>query len=334
MIKKLTFFLLILIFGANSNTANADVVKVSGRQIFVNDAPYTIKGICYHPVPKGTDSRNFNNLTEDLKLMNEAGINTIRVYSPITEVAVLDQIDAAGIKLIIGFGYNQGGNYDILSGTFADYVKAYKNHGAILLWELGNEYNFHPEWFGGNIETWYKALNDAAAAIHQLDPSHPVSTAHGEHPDSKALSLCPNIDIWGMNVYRWDNPEAIFTEWSAVSTKPMYLSEAGADSYMAVELNGYKQGENELVQANATRNILEQIFSNHEICSGVALFAFVDELWKAGNNDSLDPGGWAPKSSGVPYDGAANEEYWGIVKIDRSKKLAFEVVKEKFTEKR
>jgi len=313
---------------------NAAVVKVSGRQIFVNDTPYIIKGICYHPVPKGSDKRSFNNLTEDLELMKEAGINTIRVYSPIMEVEVLDQINDAGIKLIIGFGYNQGGNYDILSGTFADYVKAYKNHGAILLWELGNEYNFHPEWFGGDIENWYKALNNAAELIHQIDPSHPVTSAHGELPDSKALSSCPNIDVWGMNVYRWDNPEAIFTEWSAVSTKPMYLSEAGADSYMAAALNGFEQGENEQAQAKATKNILDQIFSNHEICSGVALFAFVDELWKAGNNNSLDPGGWAPKSSGVPYDGAANEEYWGIVKIDRSKKLAFEVVKEKFTEKR
>lgn len=329
--KKLAFFLLILIFGANLNSANAAVVKVLGRQIFVNDTLYTIKGICYHPVPKGSDHRSFINLSEDLELMKEAGINTIRVYSPITEVEVLDQINAAGIKIIIGFGYNQSGHFDILSGTFADYIKTNKSHNAILFWELGNEYNYHPEWFGGNIETWYKALNDAAAAIHQLDPSHPVSTAHGELPDSKTLALCPNIDIWGMNVYRWDNPEAIFTDWSALNSKPMYLSEVGADSYMAAELNGYKQGENELAQADATRNILKQIFDHTDICSGVALFAFVDELWKAGNNDSLDPGGWAPKSSGVPYDGAANEEYWGIVKIDRSKKLAFDLVKEKFT---
>ena len=331
MIKQIAVFLLAIIFVANTNKANADVVRVSGRQIFVNDTLYTVKGVCYNPVPKGTERRSFINLTEDLELMKDAGINTIRVYSPITEVAVLDQIDAAGLKVIIGFGYNQGGHFDILSGTCADYVNTYKSHGAILFWELGNEYNYHPEWFGGNIDNWYKALNNATDAIHRLDPSHPVSTAHGELPDSKALSLCPNIDVWGMNVYRWDNPEAIFSEWSVLNSKPMYLSEAGADSYMAAELNGYKQGDNELAQADATRNILEQIFRHRDICSGVAIFGFVDELWKAGNNDSLDPGGWAPKSSGVPYDGAANEEYWGIVNIDRSKKLAFDVVKDKFT---
>ncbi|MEZ5195225.1 MAG: hypothetical protein R2764_02105 [Bacteroidales bacterium] len=175
-------------------------------------------------------------------------------------------------------------------------------------------------------------MNNAADLIHKNDPSHVVATAHGELPDETALSLCPNVDVWGMNVYRWDNPEDIFSEWSAIGSKPMYLSEAGADSYMAAAMNDYEKGENEKAQADATENILDDVFSFPDICSGVALFAFVDELWKAGNNSTQDPGGWAPKSSGVPYDGAANEEYWGIVDIERNKKMAFFVVKEKFTD--
>ena len=72
---------------------NKDVVKISGRQILVNEAPYVIKGVCYHPVPKGSDQRSFDNLTEDLALMVEAGINTIRVYAPIDDKAVLDEIN-------------------------------------------------------------------------------------------------------------------------------------------------------------------------------------------------------------------------------------------------
>ncbi len=133
-----------------------------------------------------------------------------------------------------------------------------------------------------------------------------------------------------MNVYRWDSPESIFNEWKTLGSKPMYLSEAGADSYMTAARDKYIQGENEVAQADATRNILDDIFRNTEICSGVTLFEFVDEWWKAGNNETLDPGGWAPKSSGVPYDGTANEEYWGIVKIDRYKKLSFDVVEKMF----
>ncbi len=259
------------------NSLKADVVSISGRQIFVNKSLYTIKGICYHPVPKGSDKVSFVNLKNDLSLMKEAGINTIRVYQPVNDKSVLDQIHEAGIKIIIGFGYNQDGKFDILSGTFADYITKYKDHPAILFWELGNEYNYHPEWFGGAIENWYRAMNDAAEKIHQIDPSHPAATAHGELPDAKALSLCPNIDVWGMNVYRWDNPGNIFSDWCKISNLPMYLAEAGADSYMSATMNGYEKGPNEKAQADATKNILNQIFMNQDICSGVTLFAFSDE---------------------------------------------------------
>ncbi len=325
----LLFFLVINLNSCSSGHPETEVT-VSGRQLFVNNEPYLIKGICYKPVPKGSDKANFASLTDDLELMVEAGINTIRVYSPINEKAVLDEIHEAGLKIIIGFGYNQGGYYDILSGSFIDYVNTFKSHPAILLWELGNEYNYHPEWFGGSIENWYQAMNNAAEMIHENDPSHPVTTAHGEIPDSLALAMCPNVDVWGMNVYRWDNPGTIFDEWRAISEKPMYLSEAGADSYMTISAHGYDKGDNELVQADANRNILNKIFDRTDICSGVTIFAFSDEWWKAGNNNSQDPGGWAPESSGVPYDGTANEEYWGIVDIDRNKKMTYSVVKEKF----
>jgi len=310
---------------------NTKAVSISGRQLLVDNTPYLIKGVCYHPVPKGGSVREFDNLTEDLALMVEAGINTIRVYSPIDDLNVLDEIYDAGLKIIIGFGYNQQGNYDILSGSFITYVNKYKNHKSILFWELGNEYNYHPEWFKDDIKNWYAAMNSAASLIHQNDINHPVATAHGELPDSLALSLSPNIDVWGMNVYRWDNPGSIFSEWEAISSKPMYLSEAGADSYMKIAKNGYEQGINEKVQADATKNILISVLKNTQICSGVTVFSFVDGWWKAGEPDIQNPGGWAPNSSGVPYDGTPNEEYWGIVDMERNKKKVFDVVKEKFT---
>jgi hypothetical protein len=307
-------------------------VTISGRQIMVDGSPYIIKGVCYHPVPKGSDKRDFNNLTQDLSLMVEAGINTIRVYEPIDDKAVLDEIHKSGLKIIMGFGYNQDGNFDILSGTFLDYINKYKDHESILLWELGNEYNYHPEWFEGDLKNWYNAMNNAAQLIHENDSSHPVTTAHGELPDSLALSLSPNIDVWGMNVYRWDEPGEIYNQWNALSKKPMYLSEAGGDSYMTITKQGYEKGFNEKAQAGANAKILESVFDNLEICSGVTLFSFTDGWWKAGNNDSQDIGGWAPNSSGVPYDGTPNEEFWGIVDIDRNKKDTYEIVKTKYNQ--
>ena len=327
------FFTLIGLAGAViSCTAPKELqeVRVSGRKIMIGANAYIIKGICYHPVPKGSDKSDFGNLTQDLALMVEAGINTIRVYEPIDDKAVLDEIHEAGIKLIIGFGYDQDGNFDISSGTFIDYVNKYKDHEAILLWELGNEYNYHPEWFEGDLKNWYTAMNNAAEMIHQIDASHPVTTAHGELPDALALSSCPSIDVWGMNVYRWDNPEEIFSQWEAISSKPMYLSEAGGDSYMTLTKEGYEQGINEKAQADANAKILESVFNNMDVGSGVALFSFTDGWWKAGNNDSQDIGGFAPNSTGVPYDGTPNEEYWGIVDIERNKKETYDIVKTKY----
>ncbi|MDH5412891.1 MAG: hypothetical protein OEW87_02030 [Flavobacteriaceae bacterium] len=324
-----------LLVGSLNSCLSADgsgEIKISGRQIMVDGSPYLIKGICYNPVPKGSDKRNFSNLSQDLALMVEAGINTIRVYQPIDDNAVLDEIHAAGIKVIVGFGFDQGGKFDMVSGTFIDYVNTYKHHKAILLWELGNEYNYHPQWFNGDLKNWYTALNNAAGLIKKQDPSHPVTTAHGELPDSLALASCQNIDIWGMNVYRWDEPGEIYSQWESVSSKPMYLSEAGGDSYMTITKAGYEQGVNEKAQAAANAKILESVFNHTEVCSGVTLFAFSDEWWKAGNNDIQDIGGWAPNSTGVPYDGTPNEEYWGIVDIDRNKKETYEIVKKLYNQ--
>lgn len=330
--NRLLFLSVILItFLSCKEETKSDVVSVSGNKIMLNNNPYLIKGICYHPVPKGNgNNRNFENLTQDLILMTEAGINTIRVYEPIDDIAILDQISEAGLKVIIGFGYKQGSKNDIESGSFVDYINKYKNHDAILMWEFGNEYNYHPEWFNGDIKNWYKAMNNAAALAHKNDPNHPTTTAHGDLPNTLALSMSPNIDVWGMNVYRWDKPGTIFNEWKAVSSKPMYLSETGGDSYMKIANVGYKQGENQKAQADATKNILKEIFENKDICSGVTLFSFTDGWWKAGNNDVQDIGGYAPKSTGIPYDGAPNEEYWGIVDIERNKKKAFHILKEAY----
>ncbi|TVZ57224.1 glycosyl hydrolase family 2 [Lutibacter sp. Hel_I_33_5] len=318
-------------FSSCQKNDNLDKVSVNKRQLLLNNIPYLIKGVCYHPVPIGSDKRSFETIDKDLELMVEAGINTIRVYMPIDDVKVLNKIESVGLKVIIGFGYNDSKDkFNIHSGNFITYINTYKNHNAILMWELGNEYNYHPEWFNDDIKNWYNAMNEAAAKIHEIDSNRPVSTAHGDLPNEQALSLSPNIDVWGMNVYRMVVPETIFPEWEAISSKPMYLSEVGGDSYLAKAVEGFEQGENQEAQAHANKVILDKIFDNQEICFGTTLFSFTDGWWKAGNNDKQDVGGWAPNSTGIPYDGAPNEEYWGIVDIHRNKKKTFKVVKEKF----
>jgi hypothetical protein len=305
-------------------------VKIQDNTMTVDGNPYYMKGICYHPVKIGNTKRSFETLNEDLILMKEAGVNTIRVYEPIDDIAVLDKLSKAGIKVVISFGYNQKGRFDIVSGTFIDYVRKYKNHEAILMWELGNEYNYNSQWFGGDINNWYKAMELVSQMIQIEDPYRLVSSAHGDLPSIDALNIAPSIQVWGMNVYRWDQPESIFEEWKAISNKPMYFAELGADSYMTKSTEKYTQGENQIAQANANKIILDQVLSNSDKNIGSFIFQFTDGLWKAGNPKKQDTGGSAPNSDGTPYDGTANEEYWGIVDINRNKKITFDVVKDAY----
>ena len=327
--KKLIVFMS-LIFALLTQSLDVNKVKIENNKLNVNGIEYFIKGICYDPVPIGKTKRNFNRIDIDLILMQEAGINTIRVYSPIDNLDILNKIDEAGIKVITSFGYNQNGYYDILNGTYIDYINKYKDHNAILLWELGNEYNYHPEWFSMNIDNWYLAMNNAAKKIKQIDKNHPVSTAHGEIPNNKAREMGSNIDIWGINVYRWDDPTPLIEEWEKVSNLPLYFSETGSDSYMTKDYNEFKKGINEDAQAAANHNIIKNVFKMKDRITGLIIFQFVDGLWKAGNPEIQDLGGWAPNSMGVPYDGSPNEEFWGIVDINRNKKKTFEVIKKFF----
>ena len=319
------FSLLAAIFFA---ACSVEPVKETTAEII---APGYMKGVCYHPVAKGDTMRSFDRIEEDLALMVDAGMNTIRTYAPIEEVEVLDKIAEKGMKVVVGFGFNQNGFYDLLSGSYLEYVERFKDHEAILMWELGNEYNYHPEWFEGDVENWYTTLKEAVDAIHALDSVHPVATAHGEIPDSMAFAYGAEVDIWGINVYRWDQAGTFMDEWKAITDKPFYYAEVGADSYMRTANQGFEEGPNEGAQAAALDTILDQILTRREENVGVLIFSFTDGWWKAGNPDVQDIGGWAPNSSGVPYDGAPNEEYWGIVDIDRNAKQAYAIAKQHFT---
>ena len=119
------------------------------------------------------------------------------------------------------------------------------------MWEFGNEFNYHPEWFGGNIDNWYNQLETAAANVKTIDPNHPVSTGNGEVPSLDVINSCPSVDVWGMNIYRFLNTTSAITDLASYSDKAMYISESGADSF-----NNNQQSENQSQQALATEQIL------------------------------------------------------------------------------
>ena len=285
------------------------VVSVEDRKIFVDGDEYRINGICYARGEGNGETSGFS-YTDDIPLLVEANVNTVRTYSSMTDVNELNAFAEAGIKIIMHLNEN----------SYTWYVNQYKDHPAILMWEFGNEFNYHPEWFGGNIDNWYDLLETAAENVKTIDPNHPVSTGNGEVPSLEVINSCPSVDVWGMNIYRFLNTVSAITELASYSDKAMYISESGADSY-----NNNSQSDNESQQALATEHILNTVLSYSNLCAGITLFEFCDEWWKAGDPSSHDSGGFAVS---VAYDNFANEEYWGIVNRDRTKKESFYVVQE------
>ena len=300
---------LLLFFFIISMQISAQSVYVEERKIFVDGEEYRINGICYAR-GEGNGENSGYTYNDDIPLLVDANINTIRTYAAITNTAELNAFANAGIKVIMMLNEN----------SYTWYVNQFKDHPAILMWEFGNEFNYHPEWFNNNIQNWYDQLENCAATVKSLDPDHPVSTGHGEVPSSQALNSCPSVDVWGMNIYRWLSPDSAIDELAAQTDKAMYISEAGADSF-----NSNSNSENEAEQAQATEIILNKIIENSDLCIGVTLFAFCDEWWKSGNPNQQDIGGF---SNAIPYDSFANEEYWGIVTRDRIPKQSYYVVQE------
>ena len=303
--KNLVFILFYIFFVQLS----AQSVYVEDRKIFVDDQEYRINGICYAR-GEGNGENSGYTFNDDIPLLVDANINTIRTYAAITNSVELNAFENAGIKVIMMLNEN----------SYTWYVNQYKNHPAILMWEFGNEFNYHPEWFGNNIQNWYDVLENCASTVKSIDPNHPVSTGHGEVPDTQALNSCPSVDVWGMNVYRWLSPDSAIDELAAQTDKAMYISEAGADSF-----NSNSNSENQAQQAQATEIILNAIIEKSDLCAGVTLFEFCDEWWKAGNPNQQDIGGFV---NAIPYDNYANEEYWGIVTRDREPKQSYYVVKD------
>merc|ERR1712187_970317 len=81
-------------------------------------------------------------------------------------------------------------------------------------------------------------------------------------------------------------------------------------------------------QAHATKELTREIVERSSATGGDVLggflFEFNDEWWKdgAGSNWAHDVGGIAP--GGGPYpDKTFNEEWWGIVDIDRNPRAAY-----------
>ena len=87
---------------------------------------------------------------------------------------------------------------DLENRAYLNIVELYKNHPAILMWSLGNEWNLEYNKYYGypTVTEAAIATNEAARLIKQSDPNHPVSSCIGDRfedadPSNTIASLRP-----------------------------------------------------------------------------------------------------------------------------------------------
>jgi hypothetical protein len=299
-------------------------IRIDGRRLVVDCAPYHVRGVCWNPVPRGAThpaGLDYAGLAPtDVPLMQQAGINTVRTYEALADTAVLDRLYAAGIR-VLSTVYGYGGD---AASVVTARVNAAKNHPAILGWVLGNEWNYNGLYTDLSHADSLARINETAALVKAADQTHPVITVYGELPAEATLDAMPDIDIWGINAYRGIGFGDLFSVWETRSEKPMFLSEYGADAYNA-NLPDYDPES----QGDATAALTDALLANSSaltpngVTLGGTIFEWADEWWKAGNPNTQEAGGVAPGGGPHP-DQTFNEEYWGVVDIDRMPRPAYE----------
>ncbi|MCM8819564.1 MAG: glycosyl hydrolase, partial [Candidatus Omnitrophica bacterium] len=334
--KKFTYFFIFLIIilfifptsFSDEPQKNIQIKSVStcifGYSLYVDGKPFFVKGVIYNPTPigKGYDYDFYSDPNKpwlvDGKLMKEAGINCVRVYSVSKDLEktrqfIQDMYNEFGIYTIVsdwlGLWDEEGPNYadenfcKKQKERILKVVEALKDEKGLLMWVLGNEndYTFSGSreigfWTSQEIEKleptlksrkraeiYYKFVDELAGEIKKIDPVHPVALGCGEINYLRIASqVCNNIDIIAIIFYRGKNFANVFESIRNFFDKPMLVSEFGCDSYDA-----FRQKEDEDVQAEYILAQWEDIYRN-SLCSGNpkgnciggTIFEWTDEWWK------------------------------------------------------
>ncbi len=311
-------------------------VRVSGRQILVNDEPFFIKGAGYQPVPIGkwvgeydifADPEIYN---RDFPLLRELNCNTIRTWAKVTSGEFLDAAYNNGanpIYVIMGFFVNNSldlAEPSVRKGIieeFKDYVGRYKDKPAVLMWAIGNEQNY---WQSGDIRNWYTLINEMAWAAYEVEGEtyHPVTTPNGDiwnetgpigNPEFKTDDISmAYLDVWGANIYSGWSFQGRLQNYHELSSKPFWVSEYGFP------------GTNQRNQAEGAYVLWDEIAANVDVCSGGTIMAYSDEWWKSGFPER--------------HDSSNGEEFWGLLSVEDSgeepdimhRKLTYSTLKEKW----
>lgn len=302
-------------------------VRVVGRHVEIDGEVLEVRGVDWNPVPRGgshpADLDYAGAVELDATLMAEAGIDAVRSFEPITDRAVLDALHARGIRVLNTIYPSAWTDVETAEG----WVRALGDHPAIIMWVIGNEWNYNGLYAGLSLAESIERVEAVAAAVRALD-DRPVMTIYGGLPPPEVIDALPSVDVWGFNIYTGLDFAGAFDTWAARSDKPMVITEYGADAFDTTQGAPNLEAQAEAV-GRLTQIVLEQHVSRGGVSTGGLVFEWNDEWWKdaSGSPAVQDDTGIAPGGGPHP-DGVFNEEWWGLVDIDRNPRPALDRLRE------
>jgi len=360
------FFLLLIWCFSSAIYSQADKVTVDnskvGLKLKVNGQDFIVNGMNWDYSPIGT---NFNYslwkqkddvilkaLDDEMGLLKNMGVNTIRVYTGIpkkwieyiyTKYGIYTMLNHSfgryGLTLnglwVVNTEYSDPTTRNILLQEVKQLATEYKDTKGLLLFLLGNENNYGLFWDGAETEnipvedrkstlraeSMYQLFNEATLAMKAIDNSHPIAICNGDILFLDIIAKeCKDVDILGINVYRGVSFGDLYVRVKKEYGKPVLLTEFGSDAYNAV-----LHKEDQKAQATILKGNWKEIYENAAGISksgnslGGFTFQFSDGWWKFEQTKYLDihdtNASWSNGGYAFDYikgENNMNEEWFGI----------------------
>lgn len=338
-----------------SNDADGMKLLVDGQAMMVNGMnwDYFPRGTNYsYSLWNQPESLIKAALDSEMSMLQNMGVNAVRMYSGVPAKWITYCYKNYGIYTMVNHTFGRYGltidgvwrpqtEYadpkvrELLLSEVKQMVSDYKGTPGLLLYMLGNENNYGLFWEGAETEdipiedrkstvrarAMYKLFNEATLAMKSMNINHPVAMCNGDLLFLDIIAEeCPDVDIYGTNVYRGESFGDLFARVKQEYGKPVLFAEFGSDAFNALE-----NQEDQYSQAYYMTKNWQEIYANAAgmgnagNCIGGFTFQFSDGWWKYGqtknlnvhdNNASWPNGGYT--NDFKEGENNMNEEWFGV----------------------